>query len=24
VLPFDDAEVTAAALARHAGQGGTS
>jgi UDP-N-acetylmuramoyl-L-alanyl-D-glutamate--2,6-diaminopimelate ligase len=24
VLPFDDTEVTAAALARHAGQGGTS
>ena len=24
VLPFDDAEVTAAALARHAGQGGTA
>jgi UDP-N-acetylmuramoyl-L-alanyl-D-glutamate--2,6-diaminopimelate ligase len=24
VLPFDDAEVTAAAMARHAGQGGTA
>jgi UDP-N-acetylmuramoyl-L-alanyl-D-glutamate--2,6-diaminopimelate ligase len=24
VLPFDDTEVTAAALARHAEQGGTS